>query len=897
MIKNIIILGGGPSGLFTSIFANKKFKNMNIEIIETRNITNDTGRLRQVVILKKEYKIFKYLYQLENFIDLFYDYIECVLYKSNKNNDKFNGGPLECIHNKKILVDYNKFINDQNIIGVTITITNIQLCLIEYIKRYKNIKYTENKSINIKKYVKDNYNENEVIVIGCTGAIGSVRTLLTPQNLNDFLKKYPNFNNLNYSIREEVRNFFIKVNSGREDDNYMLIVRYPYITDKKTDDINNIGFGWIKNKNDVNNKSSSIFLTNYLVKENKKYKYIDKLYKDLIEEKNIYYRQLYYFIDAETFNQLGDCNFWTACSIKDYENNRYSSIMFIKKNEKDTEKIVTNILKKFNYNIKNKKDVNLDYKNFSSVFYKKNIKLGKILNNKNLSYLIFRIVDFVTSRNIISEFKLNDKVILMLYDFSERPYIKKHDTEFECTVKDISVIGNIISDLKSDNFFNEILIQYGLEINNNDINIINELFEKGYTITMNLKKNVIQENLRNVIIDDLKLFNKNINTNDILNKTELIRIWTAPRITRKVYEKIDNYLYCLSGDELLLVDPMTGRGVSNSIIFSTKLIKNLSKNINNTFSNLEKYEKFVYKIGYETFKQAADIPKLFSRFNFSFNKNIIISSINVLNPSSIYNNYRNLDNKINKDKIIKYENKYFQKYRINDILKYIEMSNKSVLFLQEVNNEILEKIRENKDFLTYNIDYEQVAVWKNENNIQFDIKDDYIVTLIPKYYENYFIIKNDFIPLISMKYGVLKFSNVNILTSKENNNKIILINVHINRNNTDIDNKFLNIYIEKIKKKYNFNNKIDKIIIGGDFNQNIIKVKNCKKYGINENTHDNYEADYFISNLHLNVIYDIRVKLLNFEERLKYINKNKNIPYEKNSFTDHLIVSASFTIY
>jgi len=54
---------------------------------------------------------------------------------------------------------------------------------------------------------------------------------------------------------------------------------------------------------------------------------------------------------------------------------------------------------------------------------------------------------------------------------------------------------------------------------------------------MNLKKNIIQENLRNVIMDDLKLFNKNININDILNKTELIRIYTAPRITRKVYQK------------------------------------------------------------------------------------------------------------------------------------------------------------------------------------------------------------------------------------------------------------------------------------------------------------------------------------------------------------------------
>ena len=891
MIKDIIILGGGPSGLFTAIFANKKFKNINIEIIESRNITNEIGRLRQIIILKKEYKIFKHLYKLDNFINLFYNFIECILYKSKKDTAKFNVGPLKCIHKKNIILNYDKFINDPNIIGVTITITNIQLCLIEYIKRYKNIKFNENKHIDIKNYVKDNYKKEEVIVIGCTGAIGAIRTLFTSPNINDFLKKYPKFNNLNYELKEELRNYYIKNNAGLEDDNYMLIVRYPYITDKKKDDINNIGFGWIKDKNDVNNKSSSIFLTNYLVKETKKYKFVNRLYKDLIEENNIFYRQLYYFIDLETFSKLGDCNFWTSCSIKDYENNRYSSIEFIKKKEKNVKTILKNIMKKLKYDKDNKnKNIIVD---FNSTFYKNNMKLGKILTNINFSYLIFRIIDFITSRNILLDFKLNDKVLLILYNYNERPYVKKYNKVFECTIKEISIIGKRVR-TSNGTFFTEILIQYGLEINNNDTNIINKLCEKGYIVTMNLKKNIIQENLRNVIMDDLKLFNKNININDILNKTELIRIWTAPRITRKVYQKIAGYLYCLSGDELLLVDPMIGRGVSNSIIFSNKLIQNLSKNINNTFNNLEKYEKFVYKIGYETFKQAENIPKLFSRFDFSFNQNIIISSINVLNPSSIYNNYRNFDNKISKDKIMKYENKYFKKYRMNDILKYIEISNKNILFLQEVNNEILEKIKNNKDFLIYNIDYEQVAVWKNKNNIKFDIKDDYIVTLIPKYYEKFFIIENDFIPLVSMKYGVLKFSNVNILISKENNSKIILINIHINRNNTDIDNKFLNIYIEKIKIKYNFNNKIDKIIIGGDFNKNIIKVKNCKKYGINQNTHDNYETDYFISNFYLNIIYDIRIKVLKFVERFKYIYKNKNIPYEKNSFTDHLIISASF---
>jgi hypothetical protein len=135
-----------------------------------------------------------------------------------------------------------------------------------------------------------------------------------------------------------------------------------------------------------------------------------------------------------------------------------------------------------------------------------------------------------------------------------------------------------------------------------------------------------------------------------------------------------------------------------------------------------------------------------------------------------------------------------------------------------------------------------------------------------------------------------------ILTHKYTKKKIFLINIHLDRNNTDVDNILLIKIINNLKDKYNFNKLIDRIIIGGDFNENVLIIKNMKKYGINMNTHYNKETDYFMSNIFLNIIYEINISCLDFEKRIKYIKNNKNIKYEKNSFTDHLIIKASFIV-
>ena len=59
--NSIIIIGAGPSGLFTSIFIYNFlipcFLNLAPSIIIYGNRFESIGRLRQVIILKKEYKM------------------------------------------------------------------------------------------------------------------------------------------------------------------------------------------------------------------------------------------------------------------------------------------------------------------------------------------------------------------------------------------------------------------------------------------------------------------------------------------------------------------------------------------------------------------------------------------------------------------------------------------------------------------------------------------------------------------------------------------------------------------------------------------------------------------------------------------------------------------------
>ena len=126
MVKNVVIIGAGPSGLFCSIFATLQFPDISIEILEQRNILEEIGRLRQVIILKKSYEAIYELLKIKNFTNLMKKYIECVLYNKTKSSE-FTVGQYECRSAKYI---NSNFDTDKKIIGVTITITNIQYLLL-----------------------------------------------------------------------------------------------------------------------------------------------------------------------------------------------------------------------------------------------------------------------------------------------------------------------------------------------------------------------------------------------------------------------------------------------------------------------------------------------------------------------------------------------------------------------------------------------------------------------------------------------------------------------------------------------------------------------------------------------------------------------------------------------
>lgn len=894
MVHNIVINGSGPAGLFFAIFAYLKYK-VNIELLDNRDIKTEIGRLRQIIILKKSYKSVQYLFEIPNLINEFNDFVECVLVKTY-NNNSFSEGPYECVDKKISKLE----LNHKNVIGVTITITNLQLCLISYIEKYTDINLILNFEGNINDYAKK-YNSDDVIIVGCSGIGGSIRNQFTSPTLETFLTKYPQFKSSKYPIKYEQRNLFMENNAGLDTDSYMLIVRYPIISENKN---TKFGFGWT-HKNKTAKKSRAIMITNYL-NNKKSRKFIDSRYKNIVKNKKIAYRQLYYYVDVETFSQLGDCGFWTSCSIDDYENRRLLSDLFIKKSSPNVNKTINEFLmnsnKKKNYTVKPNEQV------FRSPFYKDDLKIQQFKTTNKYSHILFRIIAYGTNRNPLLDFKKGEYVKIVMIDFSKRPYITHFKKTFIVRIIDCIHISHK-SSTAHDNFFPELYIQYIVDFENNaDLNEVNDLYKKGYTISLNTMNQSKQDFMVNTILKDIQLFNKKdeINMEDLKKYTELVRIWTPVRFARSIFDTKNDYFYCITGDEAIAVDPMTGRGVSNAILLTKTLTDLLSKNnkldmkyIKNI--GIHKYEKFVYELAYECLQQGEDIHNKFERMNFSFDKLFNITTINLLNPSTIYNNYRDLS--VSKDKVIKYEDQYFEKHRKHDIVEYIKLLEKECIFLQEVNETMYNELLNNEDIsnthILFKSNFNENMVYMKGENIKTINKPDYRVILFPKILTSKYSIIEEQIPLVSMDYGVLKNTVALVLQSTNSDNYfiIILINVHLNRNNNAKDNKMFELFVNDLKHKYHFDETRDKIVIGGDFNENIIKIKKCSKHGINMNTHYSNETDFFLSNIKLNITYDKNITPLDFNKRHHFIKNGQAIPKEKSSFTDHLIVKASALIY
>jgi len=914
MVKNIVIVGAGPTGLFCAIFATLQFPDIKIEILEQRNIVEEIGRLRQVIILKKSYEAIYELFKIPNFTNLMKKYVECVLYNKTKSST-FTVGPYECRSAKYI---NSNFESDDKIIGVTITITNIQYLLLEYIKLYSpNINITYNFKVNVHEYVSTKYKPADVIIIGCTGAGGAIRNTFKTDDLDTFLQKYPKFKNAQYPIRNERRNFYIENNSALEMDNYMLIVRYPVIS-KKTKKPNATGFGWTR-KNKV---AKAILITSYLKRNTRKNKFIDSKYKQLTKTHDVIYRQLYYFVDLETFTQTGDCNFWTPCSIIDYSKKRFLVAKFIAHDEHNKKSIIHNYMTSVGIKpsslIKSKLSAaaaaapvgkkSVSDLGFRPPFYKNTISIEPVKTSAKYCSVIMQIVDYYTTRNPMIDFLPGMRIDLQLINFAERPYVKYHPQTFDAKVISYNTLY-IKKSTMEDSFFPELYLQCFLDISPVDTKEISRLIKEGYTLSMNTQTAVQGMKIEEAIVNDMQSFNhtQQLDIKDIKKHTEIIRIWTAVRFARGVFNIKDGYFYCITGDEAIAVDPMTGRGVSNAILLSKNLIKLLSNgdSLDTEYikgQGIQAYEKYVYELAYTVLKQGEDTKRKFLRMNFSFNYIMSVTTLNVLNVDTIYNNYRDIDSSLKKDACVKAEIDYYEKYRRNDIIEYLHTAlHKEVVFLQEVTTDLYDAISVAvaETHYVYKSNYNEHAVYQlNEGPIKIQNKEDFRLILLPKFFKSYFIIKEEQIPHASMKYGSLKMSPCLVLMSKKEAERsvIILVNLHLNRNDTDSDSRMVELFIGDLMKKYNFDNERDRIIIGGDFNTSNLSMPSLVKYGIGMETHDGKETDYFLSNKKLDIIFETDTHVLDFAERAKYILKKQDIPHDTTAFTDHLIVKGSFLI-
>ena len=97
--------------------------------------------------------------------------------------------------------------------------------------------------------------------------------------------------------------------------------------------------------------------------------------------------------------------------------------------------------------------------------------------------------------------------------------------------------------------------------------------------------------MNNMMYNSLDQFHILHMYNYIHDNLEIIRIWTSVRFANKISQTLNGFPSIILGDESLLVNPMTGRGVSNNIFNCYKFAELLSKyeNFNSIYSNLINY--------------------------------------------------------------------------------------------------------------------------------------------------------------------------------------------------------------------------------------------------------------------------------------------------------------------
>lgn len=194
--------------------------------------------------------------------------------------------------------------------------------------------------------------------------------------------------------------------------------------------------------------------------------------------------------------------------------------------------------------------------------------------------------------------------------------------------------------------------------------------------------------------------------------------------------------------------------------------------------------------------------------------------------------------------IVKKEHMRYEKIIQSQILRVIKLlSNNTIIFLQEVDQYMLNQLKKSYDLIYY-------TITPDINLIDYTSKVEHRVIILPNIFKNFnnnikeIKFENDY----SIKNGLM-------LTLKSSNMNIVLINIHFHWKSTvqDLEKYAEKIYGE-IKKSFIDISKL-KIIISGDFNKSIKKVENFFVKMINYFSNsqislvNNYTAnnDYFTS--------------------------------------------------
>lgn len=554
----ILIIGGGPTGLFTAIDLRHKFKEIGINpiihIIDFR--LNKRTRNKQVVVIKKKYNIINKLHKYEKLLEYLNKYKECTLDNSKQIEDKrFRDGPYLC--------SSKNYDNDD---GITILLSNIEKMFMEYIKKFNICKLVEvNRGDKYTLEYITNYKPD--IIIGASGGLGYVK-----RNLLRLKKKLLKDTKRNKDVPQLVYN----KNAGMNEDSYMLLYRFPLKTKEGFNLDDEIAFAWRKNKN--SNLIDSIYISSQEDTESKERKMI---------------KQIYFHIKKDLFRELTDCRFWRPCNIKDVLNSRLEiSYCDNIENEEGYNRLM-NIFP--NLKLKGKRLL-------SENTLKKNIEIYENYNTSIKEGLSF-FIQLVSYEETIDPELLYKKGTLINLEFInwDRDNIPlRLSKKYSGKILYSKFLG-----LRKEGTWNIGIWQIQID-NIKAMEYVKSLYNKNFKRTTDrilidtipyLTKELENSDMRKKTdkiydsIIEFCEFNKNIikpTYEEFKEKSEMIRIWTAVRWVNSFIEEreINNKktLIIPLGDEAIQVNPLTGSGVSvgfkNSINMTDILIDKNWKNKN-----------------------------------------------------------------------------------------------------------------------------------------------------------------------------------------------------------------------------------------------------------------------------------------------------------------------------